>query len=75
MKKLIFVVALSVCSMSVLFANTYGSSQYFAETPPPQCTITIKGSYDGKPIDVTVTVTADNCARAAGELLKSFAQK
>lgn len=37
-----------------------------------ECKIRISGTYNGKPLDVTITVEADNCAVAAGELLKSF---
>ena len=39
-----------------------------------ECRIRISGTYDGKKIDVTVTVEADNCATAAGDLLKAFAK-
>jgi len=44
------------------------------DTGSRSCSIRIKGTYDGKPIDVTVTVEADNCAVAAGQLLKEFAK-
>jgi hypothetical protein len=39
------------------------------------CDIRIKGTYNGKKIDVTVTVEADNCAKAAGALLKEFTKE
>jgi len=44
------------------------------ETEFKECKIRISGTYDGKKIDVTVTVEADNCAVAAGELLKAYAK-
>ncbi len=44
------------------------------DTTLKTCTIRINGTYDGKEIDVTITVEADNCAVAAGKLLKEFAK-
>jgi hypothetical protein len=40
-----------------------------------ECVIKIKGTYGGEQIDVNVTVEADNCAVAAGKMLKAFAKK
>jgi len=37
--------------------------------------IKIKGTFEGKKIDVVVTVEAENCAKAAGSLLKGFTEK
>ncbi|WP_075341799.1 hypothetical protein [Tenacibaculum agarivorans] len=34
------------------------------------CPVTIKGTYDGKEVDLVVTVEADDCAKAAGTMLK-----
>jgi hypothetical protein len=34
------------------------------------CTITVKGTIDGKKIDIKVTVEADDCVDAAIEILK-----
>lgn len=39
------------------------------------CSIRIRGTYDGKAVDVMVTVEAENCAKAAGEVLKAFTTK
>ncbi len=45
------------------------------ESAPKVCTITIKGTYKGDPIDLVVTVEADNCAQAAADFLKRMASK
>jgi hypothetical protein len=39
------------------------------------CNIRIRGTYDGKAVDVMVTVEAENCATAAGELLRAITAK
>lgn len=39
------------------------------------CTVTIKGNIGGKPVDVTVTFEADNCAIGAAKFLKELAKK
>lgn len=61
-----------IVMMMVVALTTTGLMAGGSETlePPKECKITIKGTYDGKVIDVNVTVQADNCAKAAGELLK-----
>lgn len=45
------------------------------EAAPKTCTITIKGTIGDKPIDIAVTVEADNCAQAAADFLKRYAAK
>lgn len=35
------------------------------------CTIKIKGTFDGKKIDINITIDADDCATAAGKILKA----
>lgn len=74
-----FVLMVTVCAVTCAFAGPVGSSNaevgQLAADEPPTCTITVKGTYDGKEINVTVTVEADNCARAAGDMLKAFAKK
>lgn len=80
MKKLAFLFLAGFLSLSTVWAapdlsSVSGIQVFQTDLAPETCTITIKGTYDGKQIDVTVTVTADNCARAAGDLLKAFAKK
>jgi len=40
-----------------------------------ECEIKIKGTFDGKKINVVVKVETENCAKAAGSLLKGFTEK
>lgn len=85
MKKIMLLFAATLLSVSCLFASVPTPAptgdnikvEVISESEGEEfkeCKIRIKGTYDGKEIDVTVTVEADNCAVAAGELLKAFAQ-
>jgi hypothetical protein len=60
-------------SVSALFASP--AVPVSEELTPKSCTIRIKGDYGGTPIDVYVTVEAENCAEAAGTLLKTYTAK
>lgn len=79
MKKMIVVMMFVACTASGLFANPTALSEdrrfETVEPLPLTCTITIKGKYGDTPVDLTITVEADNCARAAGEFLKAFVAK
>jgi hypothetical protein len=78
MKKIILLIALT------LTCNFFASNQIEQDKKIPkknitnlfkECDIKIKGTFDGKKIDLVVTVEADNCAVAAGDLLKTFTKK
>ena len=82
MKKIVGVIAVFLFSTLSLFAAPAAISENAVKVEILQesdvefkkCDIRISGTYDGKKIDVTVTVEADNCAVAAGELLKAYAK-
>lgn len=74
MKKMIVVVMVATMSVTALFA-TPPAIPAVEEEAPRSCTIRIRGEYGGTPIDVNVTVEAENCAEAAGALLKAFTKK
>ncbi|MCC1484422.1 hypothetical protein [Winogradskyella immobilis] len=61
---LIFLLSLSLMSFTSI--DKIEGANYFEE-----CNIKIKGTFNGKPIDVVVTVEADDCAVAAGKVLKA----
>jgi hypothetical protein len=73
MKKMIFVVMVAVLATTGLFAHpdSSGYPDALSSEAPLLCTIKIQGSYNNVPIDINVTVQADNCAKAAGELLRA----
>jgi hypothetical protein len=66
MRKLMLILTVAVFSATATMATPYANKD-----APKECTVTIKGTYDGKPINVTVTFQADNCAEGAGKLLKA----
>jgi hypothetical protein len=77
MKKLILLIAIvfttsNFASNSVIDNNKILANEKSTEFDFKPCPIKIKGTYDGKEINITVTVEAENCAKAAGELLKEF---
>lgn len=74
MKKTIVVLMVAALSVTGLFASpvTEGNAEALM---PLTCNIRISGTYDSKPIDINVTIQADNCAKAAGELLKAALAK
>jgi type 1 fimbria pilin len=81
MKKLVFLFAVCLFSTASLFATTSKTQEndikveiLSVNEDDKECNIRISGTYDGKKIDVTVTVEAENCAVAAGELLKAYAK-
>lgn len=55
-------------------ANSNGNEELYLETPAT-CTIKIQGTYDGKSVNLTVTVEAANCASAAADFLKTWINK
>lgn len=57
-----------------LLANVTEDAR-FASDELPTCTVTIKGDIGGRPINVTTTFEAENCAKAAGEMLKAALAK
>jgi len=80
MKKIILLVAIvfatgTFASDNVVNLKTTLISEVLNDLDLKECDIKIKGTYGGEKIDVTVTVEADNCAVAAGKLLKSFTKK
>ena len=70
---MIVVMMVATLSVTGLFATPVTSVS--EDLSPKSCTIRIKGEYGGTPIDVYVTVEADNCAEAAGTLLKTYTAK
>lgn len=77
MKKMIALLMMTICSVAVLPSTAMDVADTKAATAETVvddllCNIRIKGSYDGRSVDVTVTVEAPNCAKAAGEVLKAF---
>lgn len=77
MRKLILLIAIvfttsNFASNSVIDNNKILANEKSTEFDFKECPIKIKGTYDGKPIDITITVEAENCAVAAGALLKEF---
>lgn len=62
--------AVAVCSVTATLATPTLTMDV-----PKECTVTIKGTYDGKAIDIVVTFQADNCAEGAGKVLKSALAK
>jgi len=76
MKKFMVVMMLVAVTATGLFANaSMTDERRISREEVPTCHIVIKGSYDSKPIDVNVTIQADNCAKAAGQLLKEAMKK
>lgn len=76
MKKMIVMMMVVACTATGLFASPVSSTtEAVVLEEAPECTITIKGTYDGKEVNLTVTLTADNCARAAGDLLRQIVKK
>lgn len=62
--------AVAVCSVTATLATPTLTMDV-----PKECTVTIKGTYGGTPIDIVVTFQADNCAEGAGKLLKAAISK
>lgn len=75
MKKMIVMMMVVACTATGLFASPVAVTEAMESNEAPECTITIKGTYDGKVVNLTITVQADNCARAAGDLLKQIVNK
>ncbi len=83
MKKLAFLFLAIVLSFSATWAAPASNIASDAvavvvtadEAAPKACTITIKGTIGKEPIDISVTVEADNCAVAAADFLKQMAKK
>jgi hypothetical protein len=70
MKKMIVVMMVATMSVTGLFASP--TVDFCPEELAPQlCTIKISGTYDKKEININITLEAQNCAKAAGELLKA----
>lgn len=78
MKKMIVVMMVALFAATAAPSEANGTDNVITElqTDDILCSIRIRGTYDGKPVDLTVTVEAENCAKAAGEMLRSItAQK
>ncbi len=73
MKKTIVVLMVAALSVTGLFASPAPEGQ--DELVPQTCNIRIAGTYDSKEINITVSIEAENCAKAAGELLKAALAK
>lgn len=77
MKKLIIFIAI-VCTTNTFASNYLTCTNTIVDVKKSidlnlkPCPIKIQGTYDGKKIDIIVTVEANNCAKAAGALLKEF---
>jgi hypothetical protein len=71
MKKMIVAMMIVASTATGLFASGAELSDGMPEPLAPTCTITIKGTYNGTAVDISVTVQADNCAKAAAEVLKA----
>lgn len=72
MKKVVVVVMVAVFAVTGLFAAPQLEA---SENEAPTCYITIKGTYDGKEVNVTVSLEAPDCAEAAGKVLKATMAK
>ncbi|MBL7850815.1 MAG: hypothetical protein JNN04_07935 [Cyclobacteriaceae bacterium] len=70
MKKTIVVMMVAAFSVTGLLASPSVENGN-SEMVPKLCTISIQGTYDNKQININVTVEAENCAVAAGQLLKA----
>lgn len=65
----------AVFAVTGLLAAPAVSEEKAAVLDDKTCTIRITGTYENKQIDVYVTVEAENCAEAAGSLLRAYAKK
>lgn len=74
MKKTIVVLMVAALSVTGLFASPVTESNQ-NEWVPQTCNIRITGTFDSKEININVSLEADNCAKAAGELLKAALSK
>ena len=74
MKKMILVMLFVTATVTGLFASPLAEGSTPAAVPQ-LCTIRISGTYDSKEININITVEAENCAKAAGELLKAALSK
>jgi hypothetical protein len=74
MKKMIVVMMVAALSVTGTFATPSVDAGSEGMTPK-SCTIRIKGDFNGDKVDIYVTVEADNCAEAAGAMLRAYATK
>ncbi len=70
MKKIIVIMMVAVFSVTAAVALPTTITGM-----PELCTITIKGDIDGKPVNVSVTFQAENCAVGAARFFKELMGK